>query len=249
MADLRTQLGDEDDEDEPEYLQYKIVILGDGAVGKTSLATRVCEEYFAKHYKQTIGLDFFVNRVTLPGDVNVCMQIWDIGGQSIGGKMVSNYIHGSHAVVLVYDITNYQSFQHLEDWLLLVKRTFDQEPLPYMALMANKHDLAHIRAVKTEKHDRFAEENDLYSYVVSARTGEQVHPAFFRIAADLAGVTLTKPELEAAQKPTQAQLIDHQRHDPAYNEVNADDINKKKGFLSSMFSSMRVSDGGQSSSG
>mmetsp|Transcript_166674 Transcript_166674/g.535181 ORF Transcript_166674/g.535181 Transcript_166674/m.535181 type:complete len:234 (-) Transcript_166674:81-782(-) len=228
MADLRTQLGDEDDEEEPEYLQYKIIILGDGAVGKTSLATRFCEDHFAKHYKQTIGLDFFVKRVQLPGDVNVCMQIWDIGGQSIGGKMVSNYIHGSHAVVLVYDITNYQSFQHLEDWLFLVKRTFNQDNMPYMALMANKHDLSHIRAVKSEKHDKFAEENDLYSYYVSARTGDNVQPSFFRIAADLAGVTLTKPELEVAQKPTKAELINHQRHDPAYEEANHTDINANK---------------------
>mmetsp|Transcript_28524 Transcript_28524/g.72230 ORF Transcript_28524/g.72230 Transcript_28524/m.72230 type:complete len:233 (-) Transcript_28524:94-792(-) len=227
MADLRTQLGDEDDE-EPEYLQYKIIILGDGAVGKTSLATRFCEDHFAKHYKQTIGLDFFVKRVQLPGDLNVCMQIWDIGGQSIGGKMVSNYIHGSHAVVLVYDITNYQSFQHLEDWLFLVKRTFNQDNMPYMALMANKHDLSHIRAVKSEKHDKFAEENDLYSYYVSARTGDNVQPSFFRIAADLAGVTLTKPELEVAQKPTKAELINHQRHDPAYEEANHTDINANK---------------------
>lgn len=226
MAELKTQLGAEDDEDEPEYLQYKIIILGDGAVGKTSLATRFCEDHFAKHYKQTIGLDFFVKRVVLPGDVHVCMQIWDIGGQSIGGKMVSNYIHGSHAVVLVYDITNYQSFQHLEDWLFLVKRTFDKEPMPYLALMANKHDLAHIRGVKIEKHNQFADENDLYSYFVSARTGDQVQPSFFRIAADLAGVTLTKPEQEVAQKPTKAELINHQRHDPAHPEVNAEDLNK-----------------------
>lgn len=228
MADLRTQLGNEDDEDEPEYLQFKVIILGDGAVGKTSLATRFCEDHFAKHYKQTIGLDFFVKRVTLPGDVHVCMQIWDIGGQSIGGKMVSNYIHGSHAVVLTYDITNYQSFQHLEDWLFLVKRTFGSDQLPYMALMANKHDLSHIRAVKIEKHNQFAEENDLYSYFVSARTGDQVHASFFRIAADLAGVTLTKPEIEVAQVAMKAELINHQQNDPGYNEVNAEDITKPK---------------------
>lgn len=227
MAELKTQLGEEDD-DEPEYLQYKIILLGDGAVGKTSLAMRFCEDHFAKRYKQTIGLDFFVKRVTLPGDVHVCMQIWDIGGQSIGGKMVSNYIHGSHAVVLAYDITNYQSFQHLEDWLYLVQRTFDKQPTPYLALMANKQDLAHIRAVKNEKHNQFAEENDLYSYFVSARTGDQVQLSFYRIAADLAGVTLTKPEMEVAQQPTKAELINHQRNDPAHPEVNAADLSKGK---------------------
>ncbi|CAE8588452.1 unnamed protein product, partial [Polarella glacialis] len=226
MAELRTQLGEEDDEDEPEYLQYKVILLGDGAVGKTSLATRFCEDHFAKQYKQTIGLDFFVKRVVLPGDVHVCLQIWDIGGQSIGGKMVSNYIHGSNAVVLCYDITNYESFQHLEDWLFLVKRTFGESPLPYVALMGNKHDLAHMRAVKVDKHTQFADENDLYTYFVSARTGDQVHPSFFRIAADLAGVTLTKPELEVAQKPTKAELVNHPRHDPDLPEVNASDIGK-----------------------
>mmetsp|Transcript_54397 Transcript_54397/g.145637 ORF Transcript_54397/g.145637 Transcript_54397/m.145637 type:complete len:233 (-) Transcript_54397:80-778(-) len=228
MADLKTQLGEEE-EDEPEYLQFKIILLGDGAVGKTSLAMRFCEDHFARRYKQTIGLDFFVTRVKLPGDVHVTLQIWDIGGQSIGGKMVSNYIHGSHAVVLCYDITNYQSFQHLEDWMHLVKRTFDKQQSPYSALMANKQDLGHIRAVKNEKHNQFAEENDLHSYLVSARTGDQVQLSFYRIAADLAGVTLTKPEMEVAQKPTKAELINHQRNDPAHPEVNAADLNKGKG--------------------
>eukprot|EP00415_Alexandrium_ostenfeldii_P000812 UN0812 len=143
--------------------------------------------------------------------------------------MVSNYIHGSHAVVLCYDITNYQSFQHLEDWQYLVQRTFDKQQRPYTALMANKQDLAHIRSVKHEKHSQFAEENDLYSYFVSARTGDQVQLAFYRIAADLAGVTLTKLEMEVAQKPTKAELINHQRNDPSHPEVNAADLNKGKG--------------------
>lgn len=229
MADLKTQLGNEDDDSEPEYLQYKVILLGDGAVGKTSLATRFCEDHFATHYKQTIGLDFFVKRVVLPGEVHVCMQVWDIGGQSIGGKMVGNYIHGAHAVCLVYDITNYQSFQNLEDWFKLVKRTFANDAqMPYVALMANKSDLVHIRAVKVEKHNQFAEENDLYSYFVSARSGEQVQPSFYRIAGDLAGVTLTKPEMEVAQRPVNAELINHQRHDPTHPEANAEDVSRTK---------------------
>uniref|UniRef100_A0A7S1ABN2 Ras-related protein Rab-28 n=1 Tax=Noctiluca scintillans TaxID=2966 RepID=A0A7S1ABN2_NOCSC len=227
MPELKSQLCGDGDESEPEYLQFKIILLGDGAVGKTSLAMRFCEDYFAKQYKQTIGLDFFIKRIVLPGDVHVCLQIWDIGGQSIGGKMISNYIHGSHAVILCYDITNYQSFQHLEDWLFLVKRTFDSGSMPYMALMANKHDLAHIRAVKPDKHNQFADENDLYQYFVSAKTGDHVQPGFYRIAADLAGVVLTKPEMEITQKPTRAEIVNYQRHDPQHPEVNAHDLVKK----------------------
>lgn len=90
-------------------------------VGKTSLTNRFCEDYFAAQYKQTIGVDWFIKRVVLPGDVHVALQIWDIGGQTIGSKMVSNYIYGAQAVLLVYDITNFQSFQDLEDWLALVR--------------------------------------------------------------------------------------------------------------------------------
>ncbi|CAK9035942.1 unnamed protein product [Durusdinium trenchii] len=115
-----------------------------------------------------------------------------------------------------------------QDWLFLVKRTFDQTPMPYTALMGNKADLSHIRAVKTEKHSQFADENDLYSYFVSARTGDQVHSAFFRIAADLAGVSLTRPELEVEQKITRAEVVNHPRNDPAHPEVNAEDVGKEK---------------------
>merc|ERR1719353_1278803 len=102
---------DEDSDDEPEQLQYKVILLGDGATGKTSIAMRFTDDHFAMQYKQTIGLDFFIKRLVLPGDVNVALQIWDIGGQTIGGKMIGNYIYGAHAVLLCYDITNYQSFQ------------------------------------------------------------------------------------------------------------------------------------------
>lgn len=104
------------------------------------------------------------------------------------------------AVLLCYDISNYQSFQNLEDWYALVKRTYDKDSLPYVALVANKADLTHLRTVKPEKHNQFADENDMYSFFMSAKTGDNVASTFYRIAADLAGVVLTRPELEVASK-------------------------------------------------
>ena len=100
------QDSDSEDGNGPENLQYKIVVLGNGTVGKTSLVMRFCEDHFGKSYKQTIGVDFFVRRLELPGDVNVALQIWDIGGQSIFSKMIGTYIYEANAVVLTYDITN-----------------------------------------------------------------------------------------------------------------------------------------------
>ena len=79
-------------------------------------------------------------RLNIPPNYQVALQIWDIGGQSIGSKMVTNYIAGAHAVLLCYDITNSQSFENLEDWYGLVIRTFSKSKsiLPYTALVGNK---------------------------------------------------------------------------------------------------------------
>ncbi len=74
----------------------------------------------------------------------MALQLWDIGGQSIGSKMITNYIAGAHAILLCYDITNYDSFSNLEDWYRLVLRTFKDQPLPYTVLVANKSNILNI---------------------------------------------------------------------------------------------------------
>jgi Ras-related protein Rab-28 len=209
-------MGAEDsDDEEPQAMQYKVILLGDGAVGKTSIAMRFSQDHFAQSYKQTIGVDFFMKRLGLPGGPQVALQIWDIGGQSIGGKMIGNYIYGAHAVLLCYDITNYQSFQDLEDWYRLVRRTFGSEPMPYVALVGNKTDLSHIRTVRPNKHAQFCDENETHSFFLSAKNGENVNTCFFRVAASLAGVAMSKPEIESTTTVVTAEIINHQRHDQA----------------------------------
>mmetsp|Transcript_10382 Transcript_10382/g.17847 ORF Transcript_10382/g.17847 Transcript_10382/m.17847 type:complete len:234 (-) Transcript_10382:132-833(-) len=201
-------MGDSSDDDEAtKQLQYKVIILGDGAVGKTSLATRFTEDSFSKSYKQTIGVDFFIKQIMLPNDVHVAIQVWDIGGQTIGGKMIGNYIYGAHAVLLVYDISSYQSFANLEDWFALVKRTFDADYMPYIALVANKADLTHLRTVKQNSHHDFADENRMHSFFASAKTGDNVAEAFHRIVMDLAGMGLVSENKEHRVKPSNVSLM------------------------------------------
>lgn len=144
----------------------------------------------------------------------MALQIWDIGGQTIGSKMIGNYIYGAQAVLLVYDITNFQSFQNLEDWLELVRKTFVNETPPYTALIGNKTDLQHLRTVKNEKHVHFADEQNMESFFMSAKTGDYVNATFYRIAADLAGVVLTRSELEGSARVVQAEIVNHPQHDP-----------------------------------
>lgn len=203
---------DSDSEDDgPKQLQYKVILLGDGAVGKTSIAMRFSQDHFAQSYKQTIGVDFFIKRIALPDGSQVALQLWDIGGQSIGGRMISNYIYGAHAVLLCYDVTNYQSFQDLEDWFRLVRRTFGDGPMPEVALVGNKTDLAHMRTVRTDKHAQFCGENNAQSFFLSAKNGENVNACFFRIAASLAGVVMSAPEIDSTSTVITAEIVNHKQ--------------------------------------
>jgi Ras-related protein Rab-28 len=126
---------DEMDTEDFTKVQFKVILLGDGAVGKTSIAMRFAEDMFSQNYKQTVGVDFHIRRLNIPPKYQVALQLWDIGGQSIGSKMVSNYISGAHAVLLCYDITNYESFADLEDWYRIVVNTFKTTTMPYVALV------------------------------------------------------------------------------------------------------------------
>ncbi|XP_048825845.1 ras-related protein Rab-28 isoform X2 [Brienomyrus brachyistius] len=211
-----------DSEEESRDRQLKVVLIGDGASGKTSLTTRFAQEAFGRQYKQTIGLDFFLKRITLPGNLNVTLQVWDIGGQSIGGKMLDKYIYGAQGVLLVYDITNYQSFENLEDWLGMVKKVNeDSDAQPVVALVGNKTDLEHMRTVKADRHQRFCQENGTLSLFVSAKTGDSVSLCFQRVAADILGVKLTKAEMEQSQKVLRAELVDYpHEEDPSRQEAN-----------------------------
>ncbi|XP_072921097.1 ras-related protein Rab-28 isoform X1 [Hemitrygon akajei] len=210
-----------DSEDEIQDRQLKIVILGDGASGKTSLAMRFAQEAFGKQYKQTIGLDFFLKRISLPGNLNVTLQVWDIGGQTIGGKMLDKYIYGAQGILLVYDITNYQSFENLEDWYAIVKKVNDEcEQQPMVALVGNKIDLEHIRTVKTDKHQRFCQENNISGHFVSAKTGDSVFLCFQRFAADIIGIKLNKAEIEQSQHIVRAELVNY-LHDANLSQGSA----------------------------
>ncbi|CAG5135071.1 unnamed protein product [Candidula unifasciata] len=194
------------EEDTPER-QLKLVVLGDGASGKTSLCTRYTQEQFSKPYGQTVGLDFYLKRICLQGNINVALQVWDIGGQTLGGSMLENYIFGAHAVLLVYDITNFSSFENLEDWFKVVSKVCGSGPMPYMALIGNKRDLEHMRTVKEDKQQKFAQEHGMTSYFVSAKTGESVSFCFQKIASDILQVRMSKPEVEQHQRVLKAEVI------------------------------------------
>ncbi|KAI8810362.1 P-loop containing nucleoside triphosphate hydrolase protein [Cladochytrium replicatum] len=111
--------------------RIKVVILGDGASGKTAIIRRLVLGSFEAEYNQTVGLDFYQKRVLLPGERTALLHLWDIGGHAIESKMAANYLYAADVVLLVYDISHYGSFKNLEDWLQLVRKCFD----PFFAIL------------------------------------------------------------------------------------------------------------------
>lgn len=109
--------------------------------------------------------------------------------------MLDKYVYGANAICLVYDVTNYNSFENLEEWLKQCKAILAStpqgaasNPSPNFALIANKIDLEHLRTVKSDRHHRFAQENGLLTYALSAKSGEGVNLCFQKIAAELLGI-------------------------------------------------------------
>jgi len=143
----------EEEDDDIQINQYKIVVLGDGSVGKTSFILRFIEDSFQMSYKQTIGVDFFCRRLELSKNVVAAMNVWDIGGQSIFGKMIPTYLTQANAIIFLYDITNYQSFIDISDWVELAKKSASSSGNSVLnVLVGNKCDLAHMQAVNVNKH-------------------------------------------------------------------------------------------------
>jgi Ras-related protein Rab-28 len=222
---------DDSDEDEILQKQFKIILLGDGSVGKTSIAKRFSQDSFAPTYKQTVGVDFLVKRLNMPPNHSVTMQLWDIGGQSIGSKMVTKYIAGAHAVLLCYDITNHESFANLEDWYRLVLNTFEGETMPVCALIANKTDLKHVSQVRMDDHLKFCKENSFISFMISAKSGDQIQLAFWKVAAQLIGTPDMTPATGVVLDNIPAIIINSKQHDDNVQGGSVPEYTTKKRCL------------------
>ncbi|CAF3659659.1 unnamed protein product [Rotaria sp. Silwood1] len=187
-----------DSEGEAYEKQVKIVLVGDGSSGKTSISERFSKDAFNRDYNQTLGIDYYLKRINLTRSYNVTLAVNDVGGQTLGGAMLDKYIFGADIVLLVYDITNLQSFENLEDWYLtLMKYCAGRKPL--FALVGNKSDLEHLRAVKGDRHQRFAKDRDMLSYFVSAKTGESVENLFRQVTAHLMHIVLPKHDSDGSR--------------------------------------------------
>ena len=167
---------------------FKFVIVGDSGVGKSCLMHHFIYNKFKSDTKQTIGVDFS-GKVIQVGDQSIKLQIWDTAGQEKFRSVARSYYRGAIGIIIVYDITKVESFQHVSTWLSDAKSYARNECS--VCLVGNKSDLAQSRAVATNNSEQFAKDNNLINFECSALTGNNVEEIF---------TSLTKQVLDKIEK-------------------------------------------------
>ena len=154
---------------------FKIMMLGDASVGKTSLTIRYISGFFLEDLKLTIGVDFYSKTTNFKGK-KVKLQIWDFGGEERFRFLLSQYCKGANAAFFLYDITNSITIDHLPDWTQIIREHAGDIPI---MLIGSKLDLEEFRAVSRKEGILSAKKYNLSSFVeLSSKTGQNVEEAF-----------------------------------------------------------------------
>jgi len=162
--------------------QYKLVLLGDSAVGKSSLVLRFVRGQFFEYQESTIGAAFLTQTVAL-NETTVKFEIWDTAGQERYHSLAPMYYRGAAAAIVVYDITNRDSFQRAKQWVKELQR--QGNPNIVIALAGNKSDLNSKRKVEPEEAESYASDNGIFFMETSAKTATNVNELFVAIARKL----------------------------------------------------------------
>jgi len=162
--------------------QFKLVLLGESAVGKSSLVLRFVKGQFHEYQESTIGAAFLTQTVMLD-DTTVKFEIWDTAGQERYHSLAPMYYRGAQAAIVVYDITNQETFARAKTWVKELQR--QASPSIVIALAGNKSDLSAKRMVDHDEAYTYAEENGLLFMETSAKTAMNVTDIFLAIAKKL----------------------------------------------------------------
>jgi len=167
----------------PEYdYLFKLLLIGDSGVGKSSLLLRFADDTYAESYISTIGVDFKIRTIELDGKT-IKLQIWDTAGQERFRTITSSYYRGAHGIIIVYDVTDLDSFNNVKQWLKEIDR-YASENVNKL-LVGNKSDLADKRAVAQAEAKAFAEELGVKFLETSAKNSINVEDAFMTMAREI----------------------------------------------------------------
>ena len=161
---------------------FKIILIGDSSVGKTNIFTKYLHDEFDPDSKATVGVEFGTKNFKIE-DYIIKVQIWDTAGQERYRSITNAYYKGVKGSLIVYDITNKESFDHIEQWLSELK-THGEENISII-LLGNKSDLESNRQVTLEEGQKKAEFHKMAFMETSALNGDNIEKAFNELIGNI----------------------------------------------------------------
>jgi len=154
---------------------FKLLLIGDSQVGKSSLLMRFADNTFSSDTMTTVGVDFRIRMVNVDGDP-VKLQIWDTAGQERFRTITSTYYRGANGIIIVYDIANYESFLNVKKWIQEINRYACENVVKF--LVGNKCDIECERTVRYDEAKSFADEYGMKLIETSAKNSDNVNNVF-----------------------------------------------------------------------
>lgn len=167
----------------PEYdYLFKLLLIGDSGVGKSCLLLRFADDTYTESYISTIGVDFKIRTIELDGKT-IKLQIWDTAGQERFRTITSSYYRGAHGIIVVYDVTDQESFNNVKQWLQEIDR-YASENVNKL-LVGNKCDLTTKKVVDYTTAKEYADQLGIPFLETSAKNATNVEQAFMTMAAEI----------------------------------------------------------------
>ncbi len=154
----------------------KIVVVGDGGVGKTTMLHRYIKNEFLVDTKMTIGVGFFQKYVSLEDGRKVYLQLWDFGGEKHFRAFLDSYVLGANGALLLFDLTLMKTLNQIDNWVKIVRKYNSTLPIVFIG---SKCDLKEKISVSDDYALQFKEKYNFFEYIkTSSKTGENIEKVF-----------------------------------------------------------------------
>jgi len=206
-----------------EIFEYKIILVGDPGVGKTSIMTKFVSNEFQNTYLSTIGVEFKSKEIHINNNTCARLKIWDTCGQEKFRAITRQYFKNSEGVFVVFDLTNKETIKKLDIWMKDIKDNIDNDY--FIFLIGNKSDVKERDLTIAEEAKQFAINKKINYYEVSAKTGSGIYNIFEKMASKL----INKKKIEKSKEEINTDKIDIENK--INKNFNLDEYNHDRGTI------------------